>query len=407
MKNIVIDQKGCRLSYDRQLLLIHNNCFKRPISLPFGQIQSLTIASNVDISSNLLTKLAEQKIAVMVLPSGRTGRACVLQGDWHAGVTRRQQQYETLHLPSLIQYWANILIKIKIHQHKRLLLTLRQSTPFTSFKNTLPNNSNDTSFDDTLNRLDTTLSALAGTPHAIATIRGIEGNAAAVFFDAYRQFFEPKWHFNNRNRRPPKDPINALLSLGYTLLQGLCEQVLFAVGFDPYLGALHEVSYNRQSLACDFAELNRHRIEYWVWQLVNEGILTPKDFNFNPKSSNTTATPACQLLKSGRNAFYASFARLRPQLQKSIYKQAWCWLRRIEKPLAQQDNNNHEPNQSQLSQTSKSPQSTLLFTQSLLSQDTTPAQAIKPVLTVPDFAMPTSTSTDWVSPIDDIDKTAT
>lgn len=83
----------------------------------------------------------------------------------------------------------------------------------------------------------------------LASLRGIEGGDIGGVFSPVSSVFEPTLGFNNRNRRPPLDPVNTILSLGYTLLQGIYEEAVYAVGFDPYLGVLHEVAYGRHSLA--------------------------------------------------------------------------------------------------------------------------------------------------------------
>ena len=77
--------------------------------------------SSVVLNSTLLTKLAECRIAVVILPSGALGQACFVQGRWQAGVTRRQKQYETLSDENQKQYWARQLIRLKIHRQVQLL----------------------------------------------------------------------------------------------------------------------------------------------------------------------------------------------------------------------------------------------------------------------------------------------
>ncbi|KAA0915590.1 CRISPR-associated endonuclease Cas1 [Psychrobacter sp. ANT_WB68] len=81
MHNIVIDKKGSQLSCQRNILLIQHQSFAKPLSIPLSQIQSLTITTQVDLSSNLLTRLSENAVSVCVLPSARSGEACFLLGS--------------------------------------------------------------------------------------------------------------------------------------------------------------------------------------------------------------------------------------------------------------------------------------------------------------------------------------
>nr|WP_050323902.1 CRISPR-associated endonuclease Cas1 [Enhydrobacter aerosaccus] len=318
MRDIVIDQKGCQLTYDRQLLILHHPSFNRPVTLPFSQIQSITLVSSVVLNSTLLTKLADCRIAVVILPSGALGQACFIQGRWQAGVTRRQKQYETLSDDSQKQYWARQLIRLKIHRQVQLLqrINLLQS-----------NDGLATAVHEAIAQLNATKFRLKqNDSDNLASLRGIEGATSAVFFRQYQAFFEPTLGFNNRNRRPPLDPVNTILSLGYTLLQGIYEEAVYAVGFDPYLGVLHEVAYGRASLACDFVELQRGEIEYWVWQLFHQQILTMTDFSVNP-----SAQRPCELLKSGRNRFYQAFSKIKPILRKTAFRHVWLWQKRLTK----------------------------------------------------------------------------
>ena len=107
---------------------------------------------------------------------------------------------------------------------------------------------------------------------------GLEGEAAARYFrlfatmfaDAARDF--PAFAFEKRNRRPPTDPINAMLSLGYTLLTRTWLTVLSAVGFDPYLGFYHRPRFGRSALALDLVEPFRPILaDSTVIQVVNNG----------------------------------------------------------------------------------------------------------------------------------------
>lgn len=326
MRDIVIDQKGCQLTFDRQLLILHHPSFSRPVSLPFSQIQSLILASAVMLTSNLLTKLAEHGIAVVVLPSGGSGangQACFVQGRWQAGVVRRLGQYAIIHDSNHAVMWANKLVCLKIHRQSQLLGQIAKQKAISA--------------DTAVAQLNATKFKLLKAENYpdLASLRGIEGASSAVFFRQYQQFFEPKLGFNNRNRRPPLDPVNTILSLGYTLLQAIYEDAVYAVGFDPYLGILHEISYGRASLACDFVELQRGEIEYWVWQLFEQNVLTMADFSTNP-----AAQRPCELLKSGRNRFYQAFSLIKPTLRKRAFRQVWLWEKRLTRePLMTSDDN--------------------------------------------------------------------
>jgi CRISPR-associated protein Cas1 len=91
------------------------------------------------------------------------------------------------------------------------------------------------------------------------SLLGIEGIAAKVYFANFSRMIKgdalpTEWDFQNRNRRPPKDPINALLSFGYAMLVKECTVALVAEGFDPYWGFYHQPRHGRPGLALDLME---------------------------------------------------------------------------------------------------------------------------------------------------------
>ena len=111
-------------------------------------------------------------------------------------------------------------------------------------------------------------------------VRGCEGAAAAHYFAAFGAMIRAEgFRFEGRNRRPPMDPVNALLSLGYTLLFNVVEGAIATVGLDPYLGALHAPEAGRPSLACDLVEEFRAPlVDALVLAAINQGAITPDGF---------------------------------------------------------------------------------------------------------------------------------
>ncbi|MGP5437303.1 CRISPR-associated endonuclease Cas1 [Psychrobacter alimentarius] len=349
MQNIIIDKKGSQLHSQRNLLIIQHPSFAKPLSIPFSQIQSLTITTQVDLSSNLLTRFSENAISVCVLPSGRIGEACFLLGSWHAATERRVQQYDVVHNESSRSYWASVLVRLKLHQQANVLIKLQQYHQAHYNEELTPSSTikiNSTEINEAIKKLKS-LRDKFGKRYAAASIKpshpsrvysdylphyqissllGTEGIGSAIYFKCYQQFFADELQFCSRNRRPPKDPVNVILSLSYTLLQHLYQQAVYSVGFDPYYGVLHSQSYGRQSLACDFVELQRSTIDFWVWTLFEQHILVLEDFSLSDKNDYP-----CELLKSGRSKFYKAFSAIRSTLSKNAISHAWLWQNRIQR----------------------------------------------------------------------------
>lgn len=143
----------------------------------------------------------------------------------------------------------------------------------------------------------------------VAALLGVEGNAAARYFRSFSHMIrratsadEFTFDFEKRNRRPPTDPVNALLSYAYSLLVRAWTVALSAVGFDPYRGFYHQPRYGRPALALDMMEPFRPLIaESTVIQAINNGEIKPTDFR--PAAGSVALDP------DGRKRFIAAFER--------------------------------------------------------------------------------------------------
>jgi CRISPR-associated protein Cas1 len=146
-------------------------------------------------------------------------------------------------------------------------------------------------FSKSLNQLQNTIKYLEKAT-TIDSIRGFEGAGSAAYFSCFdRLIRNDNFSFKIRNRRPPLDPINSLLSLGYSLLRHDIQSAINIVGFDPYLGYLHTQRYGRPSLALDLMEEFRPLIvDSIVFNAINRRILTPQDFITEPVSNAVSLT---------------------------------------------------------------------------------------------------------------------
>jgi CRISPR-associated protein Cas1 len=158
------------------------------------------------------------------------------------------------------------------------------------------------------------------------SLLGLEGMAAKVYFSGLFKLMGERHDFdvNDRNRRPPKDPVNAVLSFAYALLTKELTVVLQAVGFDPMLGVFHRPRYGRPSLALDLAEEYRPLIADSVMLTAfNNGELTSSDF--------LERAGAVTLTKSGRAALIATFERrMQTEVTHPIFKYRISYRRLLE-----------------------------------------------------------------------------
>jgi CRISPR-associated protein Cas1 len=167
----------------------------------------------------------------------------------------------------------------------------------------------------------------AGT--VLGALMGLEGAAAAAYFAGYGELFSGEWagQFQGRHKRPPTDPINALLSYGYTLLTTQATAAAHIVGFDPYIGFLHSAEYGKPSLALDIIEMFRAPVvDSVVLTLLNNRMLAPSDFE--------ETLGAWRLSDGGRRIFLQKFEeRLNEEIQHPIFKKHASYRRCLELQL--------------------------------------------------------------------------
>lgn len=121
---------------------------------------------------------------------------------------------------------------------------------------------------------------------SVDSVRGIEGNAARTYFGGFAKMVLGVFTFEGRKMHPSTDPVNALLSFGYTLIFNEISSLLDGLGFDPYLGYFHQVEYGRASLACDIQEEFKSVVDRFTLYLINNRMLCLEDFYRNEKDGS-------------------------------------------------------------------------------------------------------------------------
>jgi CRISPR-associated protein Cas1 len=167
---------------------------------------------------------------------------------------------------------------------------------------------------------------------SLDSLRGVEGEAAAIYFANFSTMLKDEAHefvFNERNRRPPKDPVNALLSLAYSMLVKEVSGVCHSVGLDPYLGFFHQPRYGKPALALDLMEEFRPLIaDSVVISLINRGEVSKSDFSFTTKG--------VYLSTDGRKSFWSAwFRRMDTLVSHPQFKYRMTYRRMIEVQVRQ------------------------------------------------------------------------
>lgn len=115
--------------------------------------------------------------------------------------------------------------------------------------------------------------------HGLGPLLGMEGQGSLIYYRVFRLLLKNGWHFPGRVKRPPTDPVNALLSLGYVILTNQVASLIHAVGLDVGLGVLHQPGFGKPALALDLAEEFRSEIvDSVVLRMINTGQVQRSDF---------------------------------------------------------------------------------------------------------------------------------
>ena len=165
--------------------------------------------------------------------------------------------------------------------------------------------------------------------HSLETLLGAEGRIAALYFGAFASMIRPRdgdaeltgFDFNGRNRRPPRDPVNAMLSFGYAMLTKDATVALLAAGLDPYWGVYHQPRHGRPSLALDLMEEFRALIvDSAVITAINTGVVDSSCFETTPHG--------CALTAKGRKAFLRTYeVRMDQLITHPVFEYRVSWRR--------------------------------------------------------------------------------
>lgn len=323
MATLLLDRADLEVRFADGALAMYENG-TRSQTVPLRLIERVVIqGARTRLDTSVLIKLAEAGVATVLL-SPRAGRQVALVlGPAHNDAAVRLAQGRRTMDHDFCNAWARGLVTAKLRRQHRLLQRAEARRP----------DARKPLF-DARKGIDAALRQATDEHHAdCPRLRGLEGSAARAYFHGYTALFAPELEFTGRNRRPPRDPVNACLSLAYTLLHFDAVRAAHAAGLDPLLGFYHRPAFGRESLACDLIEPLRPIADEWIWQQFSTAQLRAEHFS--------TDKGACLLGKAGRGHFYAGWERFAPlprrwlrqrcaQLARRLRTEGEPWLEQFE-----------------------------------------------------------------------------
>jgi CRISP-associated protein Cas1 len=305
MATLYLDRKGAALDVDAGSLTVRIGG-ALATRIPLAPLERVVLRGDAVLSTRVLAELWRRDVGLLLL-SGRHSEATArLVGCPHDDAALRLLQYRRAIDPEACRATAREIVTAKLAGEARLLgraLAVRPDCrkPLTDAI-------------DTIARLRVRL-ADRGEILDRDSLTGLEGAGAAAYFRDYATLFAPSLEFSRRRRRPPPDPVNVCLSLGYTLLHHEAVRELQVVGLDPLLGFLHVPERGRESLASDIVEPLRPHVDEWVWRRFAERLLRREHFSGEKGG-------ACLLGKTGRQLFYDGFEPLAAGLRRLLRRMA-------------------------------------------------------------------------------------
>jgi len=255
-------------------------------SIPLKEIAHVCLFGNCQVSTQMVAELTSRGATITYLSGGGWLRA-VTSAPLAKNVALRREQFLKFSQPSTCLRLARSLVAAKIANARTLLRRNRTGDlrgPLAAMKR---------------------FERRAGGSRSIDELRGIEGAAGRLYWREFAGLLRPLKGgvaMSGRTRRPPKDPVNAMLSYGYTLLLRDFFVASMGVGFDPLYGFYHTIEPGRPALALDLMEPFRPVIvDSAVLRAVNEGLLGEDDF---------VSMPGCCVLKrSPKRKWIAAYER--------------------------------------------------------------------------------------------------
>jgi CRISP-associated protein Cas1 len=284
-----LNTQGLRVGKSAEVLQVREkDALRQEIRL--NEINQLNLMGNIQVTTQAVQALAQAEIPVCYFS----------QGGWFYGITQglstknvflRKAQFKLAEEEWFCLRLARKLTAGKIRNQRTMLMRNHEEPPAI-----------------VLDQMRA-MALRAEETEALEELLGIEGNAARLYFGEFSGMLKVEdaedtggfsFDFQTRNRRPPRDPVNALLSLGYSLLAKDLTVACYAVGFDPMMGFYHQPRFGRPALALDLMEPFRPLIvESAVLQVINTRMVTAKDF--------IAAGRAVALRPEGRKAFFQSY----------------------------------------------------------------------------------------------------
>jgi CRISPR-associated protein Cas1 len=266
MSTLYLVQQGATVKKDHGRFLVKAPK-EAPLEIPSREVERVLVFGNIQLTTSVISDCLAHQVPVVFLSQLGDYKGHLWSAEYD-DIRTEMVQYQRQQEPEFKLVTARAMVAGKLINSKQLLLRLNRKRQRAEVEQAIADLNHD-------------LAAVQAAA-SLAALRGHEGVGAARYFRALGQLIvNPGFAFTARNRRPPKDPVNSLLSFGYTLLFNNVLSLILAEGLNPYLGNLHGSEKKKTFLAFDLMEEFRSPVvDSLVLRLINQKFLKPTDFTW-------------------------------------------------------------------------------------------------------------------------------
>lgn len=288
MATIYLIEQGSTIYKDHQRFIIRIQDNK--IEVPIREVERILVFGNIQLTTPVISSCLEEQIIVLFLSKTGQYKGHLWSCD-SVHFNNELVQFERRNDEQFKISVSQAIVRGKLMNSKQLLLRLNRKRKVPEVAKAILGITSDISALDSVDNLD--------------TLRGYEGIGAARYFPAFGKLIaNSAFSFSQRHRQPPTDPVNSLLSFGYTLLFNNVLSLIIASGLSPYLGNLHYGENKKPYLAFDLMEEFRSPIvDSFVLKVINNSLLKQQDFE------SVVSNGGIYLSSSARRVFIQQFEK--------------------------------------------------------------------------------------------------
>lgn len=272
---LILNTYGVSLSRDNEGFVVSTTDGRQRI--PAEGIRSIQISRGAQVTSDAVLLAIEREIEVLFMDKSGTPMGRIWSPKYGSISTIRKGQLNFTYSSEAVD-WIKDIISRKIENQQALMLLFA-----TASRQEAVVQRNINRLEDYRNKIQ---ALKADVVHDIApTLRGWEGQASRIYFETINIFLPEAYRFAQRSQHPAMDVPNAFLNYGYGVLYGKIEGAMIKAGIDPYVGLLHRDDYNRPVLVYDVIETYRIWVDYVVYTLLAQDVVTDEFYSVRPDGS--------------------------------------------------------------------------------------------------------------------------